>query len=77
MASDINYIDIFFSFLTGVIRNFSACLSNFGVFIRNWPAYFEKASFLHMGSYCIPAEHFKEVLVISVSSIKIIMFSNY
>ena len=43
---------IFFQFLTGVIRNFSACLSKFGVIIRNWPACFEKASFLYVGSYC-------------------------
>ena len=52
MTSDVNYIDIFFSFLAGVIRNFSACLSKFGIFIRNWPACFEKASFLYEGSYC-------------------------
>ena len=26
MTSDVNYIDIFFSFLTGVIRNYSAYL---------------------------------------------------
>ena len=53
MPSDVNYIDTFFSFLTGVIRNFSACLSIFGVFIRNWSACFEKVSFLYAGSYCI------------------------
>ena len=53
MTSDVNYTDIFFSFLTGVIRNFSACQSKFSVFIRNWPACFEKASFLYAGFYCI------------------------
>ena len=54
MTSDVNYTDFFFfSFLTGVIKNFSACLSKFGVFIRNWPACFEKASFLYAGSHCI------------------------
>ena len=42
----------FSSVLTGVIRNFSACLSKFGSFIRNWPACFEKTSFLYAGSYC-------------------------
>ena len=42
----------FFSFLTRVMRNFSACLSKFGVFIRNWPACFEKVSFLFASSYC-------------------------
>ena len=52
MTSDVNYTDTFFSFLTGVIRNFSACLSKFGVFSRNWPVCFEKASFLNAGSYC-------------------------
>ena len=41
---------IFFSFLTGVIRNFSVCVSKFDVFIRNWPAGLEKASFLYAGS---------------------------
>ena len=41
MTSDVNYTDIFFSFLAGVIRNFSACLSKFSVFIRSWPACFE------------------------------------
>ena len=51
MTSDVNFIDIF-QFLIGVVRNFSACLSKFGVFIRNWPACFEKATFLHVGSYC-------------------------
>ena len=50
---DVKYIDIFFGFLTGAIRNFSACLSKFDVFIRNWLACFEKASFLYAGSYCI------------------------
>ena len=45
-------IDICFSFLTGVTRNFSACLSKFGVFIRNWLACFEKPSFLYASSYC-------------------------
>ena len=45
MTSDANYID-----------TFSACLSEFGVFIRNWSACFEKASFLSAGSYCNPAE---------------------
>ena len=55
MTSDVNYIDNFFSFLTGVIRNFSAFLSKFGVFIRNWPACFEKASFLYAGSSCTTA----------------------
>ena len=53
MTSDVNYTDIFLSFLTGVIRNISACLSKFGVFIRNWPACFEKANFLYAGSYCM------------------------
>ena len=43
---------IFFQFLTGVISNFSACLLKFGVVIRNWSAFFEKASFLYVGSYC-------------------------
>ena len=43
---------IFFQFLTGVMRIFSTCLSKFGVIIRNWPACFEKASFLYAGSYC-------------------------
>ena len=52
MTDDVNYIGIFYSFLTGVIRNFSACFSKFCVFIRNWPACFEKASFLYAGSYC-------------------------
>ena len=42
MTSDVNYTDIFFGFFTGVIRNFSGCLSKFCVFIRNWPACFEK-----------------------------------
>ena len=51
MTSEVSQIDIFFSFLTGVIRNVSACLSKFGVLIRNWPACFEKASLLHAGSY--------------------------
>ena len=51
---DVKYIDIFFGFLTEVIRNFSACLSKFDVYIRNWSACFEKASFLYVGSYCIP-----------------------
>ena len=44
---------IFFGFLTGVIRNFSACLSKCDVFVRNWLACFEKSSFLYRGSYCI------------------------
>ena len=52
MTSDVSCVDVFFSFLTGVIRNASACLSKFGVFIRNWSACFEKASFLYGGSYC-------------------------
>ena len=43
----------FFVFSTGVTRNFLACLSKFSVFIRNWSACFEKASFLYAGSYCI------------------------
>ena len=47
MTSDVDYNDN-----DGVIRNFSACLSKFGVFIRNWSACFEKASFLYAGSYC-------------------------
>ena len=47
MTSD-NYIDIF-SFLNGVISKFS-------VFIRNWPACFEKVSFLSAGSYCSSAQ---------------------
>ena len=42
---------LFFSVLTGVIRNVSACFSKFGVFMRNWPACFEKVSFLYAGSY--------------------------
>ena len=53
MTSDVNYIDISFSFFTEVIRNFSACLSKFGMFIRSWPACFEKASFLYAGSYWV------------------------
>ena len=44
---------IFFVFSTGVIRNFLACLSKFSVFIRNWSACFEKASFLYADSYGI------------------------
>ena len=44
---------IFFGFLTGVIRKFSACLSKFDVFVRNWLACFEKASFLYEGFYRI------------------------
>ena len=53
-CSDVNFIDIFFQFLTGVERKFSASLSKFGVFIRNWPACFENTTFLHVyvGSYC-------------------------
>ena len=47
MTSDVNYIDIFFNFLTGAIRKFSAWLSKFGVLIKNWPACFEKASFFY------------------------------
>ena len=46
-------LTFFFSFLTGVIRNFSVCLSKFDVFIRNWLACFEKVSFLYGGSFCI------------------------
>ena len=37
----------FFVFSTGVTRNFLACLSKFSVFIRNWSACFENASFLY------------------------------
>ena len=40
MTSNVNYID--FTFLNGVIAKFS-------VFLRNWPAYFENASFLYEG----------------------------
>ena len=40
---------IFVSFLNGVISKFS-------VFIRNWPACFEKVSFLYAGSYCSSAQ---------------------
>ena len=43
----------FFVFSTGVLRNLSACLSKFSVFIRNWSAFSEKMSFLYAGSYCI------------------------
>ena len=46
MTTDVNYTD-FSVFSTGVIRNFLACLSKFSVFIRNWSACFEKASFLY------------------------------
>ena len=54
MTIDVNYIDsFFFSFLTGAIRKFSAFLSKFGVFIRNWPACFEIVSFLYAGSYFV------------------------
>ena len=42
----------FFQFLNWSYEKLSACLSKFGVFIRNWPACFEKASFLYAGSYC-------------------------
>ena len=52
MTNDVNYIDIF-SFLTGVKRNFSAFLLKVVVFIRNWPACFEKVSFLSASSYCM------------------------
>ena len=52
-STDVNDIDIVLVFSTGVIRNFLACLSKLSVFIRNWSACFEKASFLYAGSYCI------------------------
>ena len=63
MTSGVNYTDVFFSFLTGVTRNFSTNLSKFGVFIRNWSACFEKVSFLYAGftvlvaSFCSNLNH--------------------
>ena len=33
------------------MKNFSFCLSKFGVFIRNWSACFEKAGSLYAGSH--------------------------
>ena len=47
-ACDVKYIGIFFGFLTGVVRNFSACLSKFDVFVRSWLACFEKVRVSYM-----------------------------
>ena len=57
MTSDVNYIDIF-QFLNWSYKNLSACLSKFGVFVRHWPACFEKASFLFA--------HWKESMISSL-----------
>ena len=52
MTIDVNYIDLF-QFLNWSYTHFSASLSKFGVFMRNWPACSENVSFLYAGSYCM------------------------
>ena len=51
----ITLIFLFFNFLTEATRNLSACLAKFGVFIRNWSACFQKASFLNMRVLTVPS----------------------